>query len=820
MFPRLWRNVKSLLPFTSRSSGGYRKPQSPRYRPQLDILEDRLAPSVTAGLSGGTLTVTLGAAGDYATLTGTTTVGNSIQVAGTGFATTTFGGVTALTVQDGGGNAGQSVALTSAGSNAIILPGNITVTGIESVTLSTSTTLQANSFVESGAAAGVNLSANVTTAGTQTYDDAVTLGTNATLTASTVTFGGTLNAAASGGEGLVINGNVVFDGIVGGTNALSTLAPTGGTTVINTSAITTTQYTDFLGGDSVILGTDTTINGGALGIFFGGTLDGAYNLMTNTSGNCGFAGIVGELTPLLSITTTSSGTTFFDTSAITTSGNQTYNDPVSFTYPGTSVILSGNIITAGPSAMSFVLGASGSSATNTIKVVGTLALSSTTTLVTTLAGTELSQYGHIVSGSSVNLNGAKLSVNFADFTPTVGDKFVIASAVGQFSNAPTGQFTQGQVTFQVSYEGGACTLTVGQPQFAPAPPAPPSPLPPPVPLTPSAPATQHIVVAAAGPGAAPLITVYDAATGAQLATFFAFTPSFAGGVRVAVDDINGDGVPDIICAAGPGGGPQVEIIDGTKLGDVQANGEIDSSAFLANFEFTASGFAGGVFVAAATSSTGQNWVVAAAGPGGSPQVTIYTASALLASPTTPTALTSIYATARSFTGGIHVAVGDVFGTGNLDVIIGAGSGGLPQISVIDSAGTFLSSFYFTAGNFTNGVFVSGGVNGSGQFVLVGGAGPGAAPQVGFFAGSQLQGFAGVAPPSSAMLASFYPFPITFTGGVEVGFSAGYGSDGAILVTPGSGGGPEVAPFDAVSFQALSAFFAASANSGGMFVAGN
>ena len=68
------------------------------------------------------------------------------------------------------------------------------------------------------------------------------------------------------------------------------------------------------------------------------------------------------------------------------------------------------------------------------------------------------------------------------------------------------------------------------------------------------------IITGAGPaaGGAPHVKVFSGANNAELASFFAYTPSFAGGVRVASTDLNGDGRPDLVTAPGSGMPPTVQ----------------------------------------------------------------------------------------------------------------------------------------------------------------------------------------------------------------------------------------------------------------------
>jgi hypothetical protein len=72
----------------------------------------------------------------------------------------------------------------------------------------------------------------------------------------------------------------------------------------------------------------------------------------------------------------------------------------------------------------------------------------------------------------------------------------------------------------------------------------------------------HIMATGAGAGTAPVVRVFDFTSGKTLFNLMAYNQGFLGGVRVAVADVNGDGVQDIITAPGAGGGPHSRVFDG------------------------------------------------------------------------------------------------------------------------------------------------------------------------------------------------------------------------------------------------------------------
>src|SRR6266702_390771 len=146
------------------------------------------------------------------------------------------------------------------------------------------------------------------------------------------------------------------------------------------------------------------------------------------------------------------------------------------------------------------------------------------------------------------------------------------------------------------------------------------------------------IIVGADSGALPIVRVFDGVTGNTLSSFFAYSPLFTGGVRVAAGDVNGDGLADIITAAGPGGGPHVKVFDGTS-----------NTILLSFFAFDQT-FTGGVRVAAGdVNGDGFADIVTGAGPGDGPHVKVFDGHNNL------NLLHNFFAYEPDFTGGVFVA---------------------------------------------------------------------------------------------------------------------------------------------------------------------
>ncbi|HET6509897.1 MAG TPA: FG-GAP-like repeat-containing protein [Baekduia sp.] len=176
------------------------------------------------------------------------------------------------------------------------------------------------------------------------------------------------------------------------------------------------------------------------------------------------------------------------------------------------------------------------------------------------------------------------------------------------------------------------------------------------------------VVTGAGAGSAPLVKVFDGQSGAVRSAFFAYDPSFRGGVNVAVGDVTGDGKADVIVAPASGAAPRVTVYDGAtgaKLMDWLAFGD-------------ASARTGASVAAGDVDGDGRDEVVVGAGAGAAPTVAVYAYGA-----TTPRK--TFLAGAATDRGGVAVAAGDVDGDGLADVVAGPGAGAPPRVRVFDGA---------------------------------------------------------------------------------------------------------------------------------------
>jgi len=332
---------------------------------------------------------------------------------------------------------------TTAGNESLAITGNL----VAKASLGGTTALE--SLTVSGTAA-LTAGSTIATTGNQTYGGAASSAGSVTVRAAAsavvhfkdaVTLGGLITTATAydlslTGSTVTITAPVTFlntGTVTLGDEATDSLTFQGGLTSTAPSATklagTIATSDDDATFGAVLLTAATTVATGSGKATFHATVNGAHALAVNAAGTTRFAGAVGGTTPLVSLVTDAAGTTQLADDTVTTTGDQTYGDPLAL---NASTTLTGSTVTTR----------------------GTL----------TGNGNALSIAGKAVFGdaaadgvtgvSSLSVTGDAL-VNTSQVTATVSQTYKAAVTLGTDV-----AFQAGVVSFEASISGGGNDLQV------------------------------------------------------------------------------------------------------------------------------------------------------------------------------------------------------------------------------------------------------------------------------------------------------------------------------------------------------------------------
>lgn len=265
--------------------------------------------------------------------------------------------------------------------------------------------------------------------------------------------------------------------------------------------------------------------------------------------------------------------------------------------------------------------------------------------------------------------------------------------------------------------------------------------------------------------------------------FLAYDQAFQGGASVAVGDLGGDGIDEIITGAGANGGPHVRIF--------RQDGSFVTGFFAYNFDYRK-----GVRVATGDlNGDGVDEIITGTAPGGGPFVRVFNGQG------EPQFTNGFYAFAPEYHGGIHVAAGDVDGDGADDIIVGVGQGATAHVRVFNRFGQVMSGYEFFpfSENLQGGVSVTAAnVDGGPEDEIIMGVAAFGKSYVKVYKTNSAQ----------TVLGEWMVFADDFYGGVKVA-AGDVDHDGVdeVVVGVGSDGTSHVRFFEAYGQEIAGSFFA-------------
>ena len=190
-------------------------------------------------------------------------------------------------------------------------------------------------------------------------------------------------------------------------------------------------------------------------------------------------------------------------------------------------------------------------------------------------------------------------------------------------------------------------------------------------------------------GGQPLVQVYQV-SGSQLklvTSFMAFGTGMVGGVRLAMGDLTGNGIDNLVIGAGPGVKPWVEIYNGAALAKGQA--VLMSPAFLA---FPATSTVGVNVAVGDLTGDGYADLIVSQDAGGSSLVEVWSGATIAANPTTTVSSLTPYVEFEAngtLTTGIRTTVRNVNGVAEL--ITAPASGPLDWVRTLTVTSTSVTA---------------------------------------------------------------------------------------------------------------------------------
>ena len=178
-------------------------------------------------------------------------------------------------------------------------------------------------------------------------------------------------------------------------------------------------------------------------------------------------------------------------------------------------------------------------------------------------------------------------------------------------------------------------------------------------------APSPLVVVGAEPGVAPVVKVLNN-DGSVRFQFFAYEPTFTGGVLTAVADVTGDGVPDIVVVPRAGGGSLVKVFSSVD-GSLEKSLQVFEPSFRGGLSLAVGDLAG----------SGVSQVVVGAGFGGGPRVSVWDVRV-------NAVVQNFFAHDAARRGGVEVALSDLKVGGKLQILTGAADG-TPEVGVYNGA---------------------------------------------------------------------------------------------------------------------------------------